>query len=637
MFKYKISFFDHCTDTAPKYQELSFDELCAAHLKQHDVRAEKDGPMFSATTFRPRRTRRNDAAVSISLGIFDFDGQSPEIVRNTLAYAGYRAILVSTHSHTAEEPCFRVVVPFTAPIPARLWPQMYEAFNELFEGAIDPQTKAVSQAFYLPSCPPEHRNDAFYTALDGDVFDAVAALTDMGHDCRWPDDGDDDEDVTRPSRMPTGSSSKQCPRKLAEEILRTLFNGLLKFFNFEFYAYGDGFWKPLSRKVDVEKRILDTYTTLNIGIVKQIVENLESLTIVADIAPAHNDGGRLLCLNNGTLDLKTGVLLGHDPDHNLVNKMDVTWNPDATAPFFLRALDEIFQFDEDREARMRFILEWFGYCLIPDISQHKFLWLVGSGGNGKSLFLNTLAALVGKDNVSYAMLERMGRPSVRADLQGKLCNISHEMSSDATIADGYLKAIVAGDWVEAERKFQPSFSYQPFVRLVAATNSLPYLKDTTDGFFRRAIILELTRKFTEDEMDKHLQQKILAELDGILVLAVNALRNLLQRDEFIIPESAIRYANKYRDESDSVRYFIKEACAPDSKGTKPAALYEQYRQFASRFRFPELNLIKFGKQLSNAGLGSRMSNGDKLWLVAAKEYRKDLYTRESLMDSMNHE
>jgi hypothetical protein len=48
-------------------------------------------------------------------------------------------------------------------------------------------------------------------------------------------------------------------------------------------------------------------------------------------------------------------------------------------------------------------------------------------------------------------------------------------------------------WAKWVRKFQPSFSYQLFVRIVAATNSLPYLKDTTDGFFRRAIILELAR------------------------------------------------------------------------------------------------------------------------------------------------
>jgi putative DNA primase/helicase len=245
-----------------------------------------------------------------------------------------------------------------------------------------------------------------------------------------------------------------------------------------------------------------------------------------------------------------------------------------------------------------------------------------------------LAALIGKDNVTYAMLECMGKPSVRAELQGKLCNISHEMSADATIADGYLKAIVAGDWVEAERKFQPSFSYQPYVRIVAATNVLPYLKDTSDGFFRRAIILELTRKFSESEMDKHLQEKILSELDGILVLAVHALMQLLKRDEFVIPESAIKTANKYRDESDSVRYFVKESCAEDKKGTKPAALYEQYRRFAARFRFPALNLIKFGKQLTALGVESRESNGSKFWLLAAQEYQSEQYNRESLADVM---
>jgi putative DNA primase/helicase len=159
--------------------------------------------------------------------------------------------------------------------------------------------------------------------------------------------------------------------------------------------------------------------------------------------------------------------------------------------------------------------------------------------------------------------------------------------------------------VEAERKFQPSFSYQPYVRIVATTNILPYLKDTSDGFFCRAIILELTRKFAESEMDKHLQEKILCELDGILVLAVRALMRLLKRDEFVIPESAIKTANKYRDESDSVRYFVKESCTEDKKGSKPAALYEQYQRFAARFRFPALKLIKFGKQLTALGVESR--------------------------------
>ena len=209
------------------------------------------------------------------------------------------------------------------------------------------------------------------------------------------------------------------------------------------------------------------------------------------------------------------------------------------------------------------------------------------------------------------------------------------MSADATLADGYLKAFVAGDWIEAERKFQPSFSYQPYSRIVAATNVLPYLKDTSDGFFRRAIILELTRTFRSEEMDKHLTRKILGELDGILVLAVNGLKALMERDEFIIPESAIRTANKYREESDSVRYFIKHACRSDKKGTKPSTLYELYRDYAARFKFPPLNVIRFGKQLSNLGTESRESNGTKFWLVSANIEEEEIRSRTSLTDAMN--
>jgi P4 family phage/plasmid primase-like protien len=631
MLKLHLTFYDNCKDTKPKSNKLSFDEFVETFLRCHDLRPEKDGPMYSGAILTQYGTRSNKATKAVSMGILDFDNADPEQVKQALVDSGFRAVIVTTHSHTPATPCFRVVIPFKAPVPASLWPQTFAAFNDMFDGAIDPQTKSVSQAFYLPSCPQENSADAFVWTIEGEVFDAIDTLAALGHNGK---ENDEEETLSRTPTAPTGSSSKECPRKLAEEILRTMFGGQLKYFNYEFYAYADGYWKPQSRKVDIEKRILDTFRKLNIGIVKQIVENLESLTIVENIASVQNNGDRLLCLNNTTLNLKTGKMLVHNPDHNLINKMDVDWNPAATAPTFLKALNDIFLYDDDREVRVQLVLEWFGYCLIPDISQHKFLWLVGSGGNGKSLILNTLAALIGKDNVSYAMLERMGKPSVRAELQGKLCNISHEMSADATIADGYLKAIVAGDWVEAERKFQPSFSYQPFVRIVAATNSLPYLKDTTDGFFRRAIILELTRKFAESEMDKHLQEKILTELDGILVLAVQALMRLLKRDEFIIPESAIRTANRYRDESDSVRYFIREACTGDGKGTKPAELYEQYQRFAARFRFPALNLIKFGKQLNNLGIGSRDSNGSKFWLVTAKDYQREVYTRTTLENAM---
>ena len=65
---------------------------------------------------------------------------------------------------------------------------------------------------------------------------------------------------------------------------------------------------------------------------------------------------------------------------------------------------------------------------------------------------------------------RYDRYLCKRELEGKLVNISSEMSAEATVADGYFKAIVSGDIVEAERKYKPSYSFRPFVRLIGATN-----------------------------------------------------------------------------------------------------------------------------------------------------------------------
>ena len=124
---------------------------------------------------------------------------------------------------------------------------------------------------------------------------------------------------------------------------------------------------------------------------------------------------------------------------------------------------------------------------------------------------------------------------------------------------------------------------------------------------------------------------------GVLVWAVAGLRRLLERDAFISPESAVQMANAYRDESDSVRYFVKEACAADKKGTKPSVLYEQYQRYAAACRLPQLNLIKFGKKLTALETESRLSNGEKFWLLVTTQMQPQRATRQSITEVMSDE
>jgi putative DNA primase/helicase len=247
------------------------------------------------------------------------------------------------------------------------------------------------------------------------------------------------------------------------------------------------------------------------------------------------------------------------------------------------------------------------------------LWLVGGGGNGKSVLLNVLTHLVGAENVSHAHIEQLGKNFVRAELEGKLLNISPEISANAKMADGYLKQIVSADKVQAERKFKPSFSFRPFVKLIAATNHLPRLTDSSEGFFRRAIILTFNRRFAQAEQDPLLEGRLLEELPGILVWAVEGLQELRERGAFAIPPSSAAALETYRTESDPEGMFIESCLARVQRGgMSPAKIYSEYLVWCKTFGFTTKTVIGFGKRLSDFGFDHRRSRGKKLWLVASK-------------------
>ncbi len=393
----------------------------------------------------------------------------------------------------------------------------------------------------------------------------------------------------------------------------------LKFVSGSFYGYGNGYWPRLDELVDIRRTILLTHgedaTAKKTGNLLTLLKDYCAAK-EQDIAPNLN----LICLSNGTLDVENATLLEFSPSHHLTCKTDIDWDVNAKCERWLKFLNEIFENDPDKVEKIAFLKTWIGYCLVPDTSQHKFVWMVGGGGNGKSVLLSLLTKLVGRSNVSHAHIERLDDKFVRAELQGKLLNISSEMSASATLADGYLKAIVTGDETEAERKYQPSFSFKPFVRLIAATNQLPRLLDITDGFFRRAIVLSFNRQFLGDDCDPDLENKLIAELPGIFAWAVEGLKELRASGKFAIPPSSLVALAQYKEESDPVGMFATECLTKsEAGGLQPAEIYSGYREWCFKSGFSPMNKVRFGKRLSELGYAKRRSGGKDYWLVIPVE------------------
>ena len=92
----------------------------------------------------------------------------------------------------------------------------------------------------------------------------------------------------------------------------------------------------------------------------------------------------LICCTNGTLNVQTLELLPHSPGHMLRTGLNVPDDPGAQCPHFLSFLHVIFRDDEDRDERIAFLQQWFGYLLMPTSRLQLMLWLVGASRPGRT-------------------------------------------------------------------------------------------------------------------------------------------------------------------------------------------------------------------------------------------------------------
>ena len=99
----------------------------------------------------------------------------------------------------------------------------------------------------------------------------------------------------------------------------------------------------------------------------------------------------LLGVANGVLDLRTSTLLPTSPDVLVSKRCNVAFNQDATCPRFAQFLKEV----QPEKEMAHFLLRLMGYCLTGDVNEQVFAFFYGHGANGKSVFVELMAWLLG--------------------------------------------------------------------------------------------------------------------------------------------------------------------------------------------------------------------------------------------------
>lgn len=372
--------------------------------------------------------------------------------------------------------------------------------------------------------------------------------------------------------------------------------------------YQGGYWP----QVDIDELLRAVYTedpVITERQAKSAISILQTMVGVAkfgetdNMAPKNDPKKQRICLVNGTLNLRTGELERHAPEHELLHKLDFDWDEEATCPVYDRVMTETFA-GEDSLEKENLWDEFCGLTLVDDMSLQKLLFLVGGGGNGKGTLVRVLESMHDPMAIGSVSITDLNDERKRTSLVGKLLNISSEESRLNTIADAYLKKITGEDAVDTRQLYkETSNNVKLSVRFLELVNDMPTTNDTTDALRRRMIILSCNNKVLNQDTD--LQIKLRAERSGILKRWVNALHRLYERGQFLEPKTSTEAVDKYLLENDPVRYWIEDCCDKGEGRWSPSReLFAHYKEWADVIGLKQhqvLNEIMWGRRLVSLG------------------------------------
>jgi P4 family phage/plasmid primase-like protien len=313
-----------------------------------------------------------------------------------------------------------------------------------------------------------------------------------------------------------------------------------------------------------------------------------------------------IVVEDGVLDLHTGELESASPSEYHRTTVPPKWDtpveePDAIDDFFHEIVD-----DKDVDTLYRLV----AHTLYKEYIGEKAAILIGSGQNGKSMFLNLVEEFVGKFNVTHRELQDFDAQGYAANnLEGKLANLATELGEqrlrDATI----FKKLTGRDTLDADVKYEKPITFENHATLMFATNEMPVFGQDNHAIWRRWVYVEFPYEFSKtgdkDPVEKNKLMRRLTqpkEMQGLLKRAQREIQRWHETDEDFFEDSM---------DPDKLRDKMKKAAEPvfnfattclrigdsDDSYVKKADVREAYRAYADAEDLPTLDETTFGERL----------------------------------------
>jgi putative DNA primase/helicase len=215
-----------------------------------------------------------------------------------------------------------------------------------------------------------------------------------------------------------------------------------------------------------------------------------------------------------TVDLETGI-------DRAPNRLDYCTKvsavspaaPGTSCPLWMEFLRQVMRDDVETIA---FLKRFLGYCLTGYVSEHALMFLFGTGGNGKGVFMSTVAGIFG----DYAIVAPMEmflvsnverHPTEIAKLKGARLVVAHETQKGRRWDEAKIKNLTGGDKITGRFMRGDFFDFKPTHKFMIAGNHKPSFRAVDEAIRRRFLLVPFTVCIPDEDRDPKLADKLKAE------------------------------------------------------------------------------------------------------------------------------
>jgi putative DNA primase/helicase len=318
----------------------------------------------------------------------------------------------------------------------------------------------------------------------------------------------------------------------------------------------------------------------------------------------------LLGVENGVIDLRTGLFRPAEREDYVTKRCGVAFNPLAKCPNWDAFLRRIFDAEHTPKTSTRlraYIRRACGYTLTGLTDEEAMFILWNTGNNGKSTLRETIFALMG----DYAMgadasllitpknQQGGGATPDVARMYGKRLVTVNETQEGDHLSEGRVKFITSHDITTARFLYENPFDFTPTHKTWLTTNKKPIIKGTDLGIWRRVQMWPFLVTIPEEERDQRFRQKrLIPELPGILNWALRGLRKH-HKLGLKPPPAVLKATEEYRADMDVLGQWIAARLVPNLESTlKRTELFRDYELWSKINVGWNLKAIGFGRELA---------------------------------------